>query len=211
MSSTVLTSASTCFSLHSHWYRHLVDKQVFKPLSLVKEVASSDHNSVSHSCVHTSHLVLLTCHSCQWNCYPQHLSTLLSLALLSWTTLPSHSCWLCHSSLYNELPKLSIVAAYIIDSLISVLTVNTFHFYHYIICERSCKDGSILCPEHIKAIAFGKFWYTWREYSLVSFWDFRAGLLSSLGPASEVTCPSLIFWEHNVCQHDLRLTCTSSV
>jgi hypothetical protein len=63
MSSTALTSASTRSCLHSRRRRHLVDKQVFKPLSLVEEVALSDHNSVSHSHVHTSRLVLLACHS----------------------------------------------------------------------------------------------------------------------------------------------------
>jgi hypothetical protein len=52
---------------------------------------------------------------------------------------------------------------------------------------------SLLCPERIEAIAFGRFWYTQREYSSISFWDFRAGLLSSLGPVSEITCPLLIF------------------
>jgi hypothetical protein len=69
----------------------------------------------------------------------------------------------------------------------------------------------MLRPEHIKAIAFGRFWYMRREYSSVSFWDFRASLLSSLGPVSEITCLLLIFWEHNVCQRDLWLTCTSSM
>jgi hypothetical protein len=59
----------------------------------------------------------------------------------------------------------------------------------------------MLRPEHIKAIAFDEFWYTQREYSLVLFWDFRAGLLNNLGLVSEITCPSLIF---------LRTQCVST-
>jgi hypothetical protein len=54
-------------------------------------------------------------------------------------------------------------------------------------------NSTMLCPERIKMIVFDEFWYTRREYSSVLFWDFRAGLLNSLGPVSEITCPSLIF------------------
>jgi hypothetical protein len=51
----------------------------------------------------------------------------------------------------------------------------------------------VLCPERIEAIALDRFLYMRREYSSVSFWDFRTGLLGSLGPVSEITCPLLIF------------------